>query len=491
MSLRILFADDSVTAQNMGKKILTEAGYEVVAVSNGAAAVKKIAEQKPDIIILDVYMPGYTGLEVCEKVRSSAATIKTPVLLTVGKMEPYRPEDANRVRADGVIIKPFEATDLLAIIKKFEDRIAETSAAAAPTAVITAMPEVAIAPEQAIEVPEPSTPTKTHFTLDVPDHMATASAFSDLLGSEPGHVQENFAPPASTVVAEMKPPAELAKAAAAVPDYEIPISWKPEPVPQASVAVEMPRSEPVIPPQIPVYHEPDRPEFETFSATAGAIGDVEIPQEPTLQQTDAEATRNTIVELREPDLVSTIQETPVMEEPAAAVESASVVVEEVKAPEQIQELPAMAAPSPAARDMDFEARVAAAMAAYTQAPETVMHQASPVVGPIESVEAAAVPLPEMSAENSVPIQESAASVIETPASAPNIQTEVPSPQPEISTNHHAVATTLETAIPAVAAAAAAETGAEHHTIAQAVHRVMERIKGDLVEEIVRELRANK
>jgi len=41
VSLRILFADDSMTAQNMGKKILTEAGYEVVAVSNGAAAVKK------------------------------------------------------------------------------------------------------------------------------------------------------------------------------------------------------------------------------------------------------------------------------------------------------------------------------------------------------------------------------------------------------------------------------------------------------------------
>src|SRR5947209_1539467 len=117
-----------MTAQNMGKRILTEAGYEVVAVSNGAAAVKKIAEQKPDIIILDVYMPGYSGLEVCEKVRSSIDTLKTPVLLTVGKMEPYKPEDANRVKADGVIIKPFEASDLLAIIKKFEERIAQMPA---------------------------------------------------------------------------------------------------------------------------------------------------------------------------------------------------------------------------------------------------------------------------------------------------------------------------------------------------------------------------
>src|SRR5262244_1638108 len=122
-----------MTAQNMGKKILTDAGYEVVAVSNGAAAVKKIAEQKPDIIILDVYMPGYSGLEVCEKVRGSVATLKTPVLLTVGKMEPYKPEETSRVRADGVIVKPFEASDLLAIVKKFEQRLAQASTLTTPT----------------------------------------------------------------------------------------------------------------------------------------------------------------------------------------------------------------------------------------------------------------------------------------------------------------------------------------------------------------------
>ena len=53
MALKILLADDSMTAQNMGKKILVEAGYEVIAVSNGAAAVKKIAEHKPDLVVAD------------------------------------------------------------------------------------------------------------------------------------------------------------------------------------------------------------------------------------------------------------------------------------------------------------------------------------------------------------------------------------------------------------------------------------------------------
>lgn len=123
MSLKILLADDSMTAQNMGKKILADAGHEVVAVSNGAAAAKKLSE-KFDLIILDVYMPGYSGLEICEKVRANPESAKTCVLLTVGKMEPYKAEDGLKVKADGVIIKPFEASDLLATIAKIEKKLA-------------------------------------------------------------------------------------------------------------------------------------------------------------------------------------------------------------------------------------------------------------------------------------------------------------------------------------------------------------------------------
>jgi CheY-like chemotaxis protein len=123
VALKILLADDSMTAQNMGKKILVDAGYEVIAVSNGAAAIKKVASERPDIAILDVYMPGYTGLEVCERVRASSETGKTPVLLTVGKMEPFNPEEVGRVKADGVMIKPFEATDLIAAVQSIAQRL--------------------------------------------------------------------------------------------------------------------------------------------------------------------------------------------------------------------------------------------------------------------------------------------------------------------------------------------------------------------------------
>jgi CheY-like chemotaxis protein len=123
LARKILLADDSVTAQNMGRKILADAGYEVIAVNNGSAALKKIAELKPDLVILDVYMPGYSGLEVCQRLKESPETARIPVLLTVGKLEPFKPEEAQRVRAEGFIVKPFEASELLGTLSKLEDKV--------------------------------------------------------------------------------------------------------------------------------------------------------------------------------------------------------------------------------------------------------------------------------------------------------------------------------------------------------------------------------
>jgi CheY-like chemotaxis protein len=123
LARKILLADDSVTAQNMGRRILTDAGYEVITVNNGSAAMKKINEIKPDLIVLDIYMPGYGGLEICQRIRETPELARIPVLLTVGKLEPFKADDAKRVRADAFVIKPFEASELLTALTKLEDKI--------------------------------------------------------------------------------------------------------------------------------------------------------------------------------------------------------------------------------------------------------------------------------------------------------------------------------------------------------------------------------
>ena len=132
MARKILLADDSVTAQNMGRKILADAGYEVITVNNGSAALKRITEQKPDLIVLDVYMPGYSGLEVCQRLKEVGETARIPILLTVGKLEPFKPEEVKRVRADGFIVKPFEASELLSALSKLEDRIVPRAESSKP-----------------------------------------------------------------------------------------------------------------------------------------------------------------------------------------------------------------------------------------------------------------------------------------------------------------------------------------------------------------------
>jgi CheY-like chemotaxis protein len=557
VSLRILFADDSMTAQNMGKKILSEAGYDVVAVSNGAAAVKKIAEQKPDIIILDVYMPGYSGLEVCEKVRGSLDTLKTPVLLTVGKMEPYKPEDANRVKADGVIIKPFEASDLLAIVKKFEERIGQMPVPPIVERTVRLEREYQ---EEAIAAAEP--PVEHHSTgktgmqpmVEVPDHMAGSAAFTDLLGTDSPNATQHFAVntpaaafetsvivPAPPIPAADDEPAswkeeEKAQPMVAAPPQEspseivaTPVTDVPEPVaaetvpePEIAASAEAVETEPPHPQFIPVFKEPEPASYEVMHTSAPPTEEMEIPREPALQETAEETTRNTVADHVEPGLIPTIGQqvgafpTQPEEAEAAHLHMSSAASEAVPAPAiEVAPTESYSPPLPAidatseVSDADFEARVAAAMAAYNHAAESAPPPAPAVENGVEVAAEAtanhhaaqAVEIPQAAAESApsfeyhppvripepVPVAHTApapAEVAAEPAPVP------PAPEPAVE-EPAVVHSALSASVEAAAAAAAAQTGAEHHTIAQAVHRVMERLKPELVEEIMRELKSKK
>jgi CheY-like chemotaxis protein len=202
VSLKILLADDNITAQRLGSKILTDAGHEVIAVSNGAAAVKKIASDKPDLLILDVFMPGYSGLEVCDKVKNDPATAQLPVILTVTNMEPFNPQDGHKVRSDGLMIKPFEASDLVAVVQKFASKSKSASKQAdyAQTVKMAAMEEFKDASYE--EWKAESTDDLETAKLEVPHDMAGAPALAfdePAQSPQPMHVDEAPAPPALAV----------------------------------------------------------------------------------------------------------------------------------------------------------------------------------------------------------------------------------------------------------------------------------------------------
>src|SRR5687768_8612938 len=137
MPKKILLADDSITIQKVVELTFSDGDYEVTAVNNGAKAVQKLAEMRPDIILSDIIMPEKNGYEVCEYVKSHPEYRSIPVVLLTGTFEPFDPDRADKAGCDAVVTKPFESQSL---IHKVEELI-EQSRATATTAPQPAMPD--------------------------------------------------------------------------------------------------------------------------------------------------------------------------------------------------------------------------------------------------------------------------------------------------------------------------------------------------------------
>jgi len=114
----ILIADDNSNIQKMVGLALKDQGIEVVAVGNGEAAVRRIPDVLPDLVLADVFMPVKNGYEVCEFVKKDQRFSHIPVILLVGAFDPLDEHEAQRVGADGVLKKPFVPPDpLISMVK--------------------------------------------------------------------------------------------------------------------------------------------------------------------------------------------------------------------------------------------------------------------------------------------------------------------------------------------------------------------------------------
>jgi CheY-like chemotaxis protein len=115
---KILVADDNSNIQKMVGLALKDQGIDVVAVGNGEAAVRKISDIRPDLVLADVFMPVRNGYEVCRYVKEDSSLAHIPVILLVGAFDPLDEQEAQRVGADGVLKKPFVPPDpLISMVK--------------------------------------------------------------------------------------------------------------------------------------------------------------------------------------------------------------------------------------------------------------------------------------------------------------------------------------------------------------------------------------
>ena len=130
MPNKILLADDSITIQKVVNLTFTDEGINVVTVGNGELALKKLSEEAFDLVLADIFMPGRNGYEVCEFIKSNPAFGDVPVILLVGAFEPFDKSEAQRVRADGHLTKPFESRILIETVKRMLAEAAARKAAA-------------------------------------------------------------------------------------------------------------------------------------------------------------------------------------------------------------------------------------------------------------------------------------------------------------------------------------------------------------------------
>ncbi|WP_347352069.1 response regulator [Intrasporangium sp.] len=109
---RILLADDDTDIRDLVEFKLTQAGYDVQAVADGLSAWAAFQQDPPRLVVLDVMMPGLSGIDVLRRIRESdSATV--PVLLLSAKSRDSDVDTGFEVGADDYVIKPFSPRELV------------------------------------------------------------------------------------------------------------------------------------------------------------------------------------------------------------------------------------------------------------------------------------------------------------------------------------------------------------------------------------------
>lgn len=110
--VRILVADDEPVIREFVAGILTELGHETLRAHNGEEALTLAHERRPDLILLDINMPGLSGIEVCQRLRADLSTRNIPILVISGLDAKSALEESVIAGADDFLTKPIDSFEL-------------------------------------------------------------------------------------------------------------------------------------------------------------------------------------------------------------------------------------------------------------------------------------------------------------------------------------------------------------------------------------------
>ena len=120
MKKKILVIDDQEELLELTSRVLQSRGYDVITLSDGENAIAVIKKESPQLVLMDMLMPGKDGAQVCQEMKSDSAIRNIPVILTTGQMldeSEYSQEGLSG--ANDYLKKPFELDELLSKIEKF------------------------------------------------------------------------------------------------------------------------------------------------------------------------------------------------------------------------------------------------------------------------------------------------------------------------------------------------------------------------------------
>ncbi len=116
---KIMVVDDEESLLELVTAVLEQENYEVITASNGEECLKKLKEVKPDLILLDMMMPGMSGRETCERIRRDPKTKDLKIaFITVAKFSDIGKSTLEKMKVLDYITKPFDNQDLLKRVKR-------------------------------------------------------------------------------------------------------------------------------------------------------------------------------------------------------------------------------------------------------------------------------------------------------------------------------------------------------------------------------------
>jgi len=109
---KVLVVDDEVAMREFEKTVLEELGHEVIEAANGTDAMARAREHRPDLALLDIKMPGLSGIDVCKQLRADPSTRDIRVIVVTGIDARAALEESLVAGADDFLQKPFDSLEL-------------------------------------------------------------------------------------------------------------------------------------------------------------------------------------------------------------------------------------------------------------------------------------------------------------------------------------------------------------------------------------------